>query len=139
MKTTIVMRTAIQTVSVAFGLLGLSWACVGVYWGVTSVRGSDCFLGVGVGVYGLILGLLAVAITRRILWHFDSAAIKNLVGVVAFFTFFGTCRLMDAFVKPEGHPLGNVFLFFVCVVLTIWLYRAVSWILIQMTGVRATE
>jgi len=82
MRKDVIIKRVIQAIAVCYGLLGLSWICIGFHFAVTGVLGRTLSLML-VTFITIIFGVIFVAIAYQSLRHFGPNSIKNVTCLAA--------------------------------------------------------
>lgn len=148
MNRSVVTKPIIQGVAVAFGVLGLTWVFMGLYFAIMGIRKPDYFTGLFMAPMFLALGGLGVAIAWQSLRHFGPRVIRHMVALVIVPIYGGLSpslfQLMEWLDRVTGdrNPMIHLLLMVVNLlplVLMYWSYGVVSRRLIQLTAVADSE
>lgn len=140
MKRSAIAEFVIQAVALGFGLLGVTWVCLGIYSPVIGIREADLFVMFFMTPMFLILGGIVIAVAWQALWHFGPRAIKCVVGLVAYTAYTGMITFLRSFQEAIRGWKGDLYLsavFLIPLLLALLLYRVLSRKLIKMTGTDA--
>lgn len=142
MKRNTIAKFVVQAVALGFGLLGLTWVYIGIYFGVTGIRDSDRFVMFCMTPMFLILGGIVTAVAWQALRYFGPKAIKNVVGLVAFSAYTGMSTFLEPLQEATRHLKGDLYLsatVFIPMLIAFLLYRVLSRKLIEMTGTDTSD
>jgi hypothetical protein len=137
MKRDAIVKLAIQTVAICFGLLGLVSVWGGLSFLVMSIRDSDRSMLFITPPLFLLLGGAGIAVAWQAVRRFGPTAIRNVVGLMAFFAWSMLTWFPES--SQDGGPRWRSDLVDAAIVLgslclAFLLYRMLSRKLIQMTG-----
>ncbi len=136
-----VTKRIIQTVAVAFGLMGLMWISMSLYAAVAALREPDRLFTLCMQAMVLAMGGFVVAIAWLNLRRFGPTAIKHVVALVVLLAWSRLMILMqpfeDAAVALDLDLLYSI-VDMVLLVLVYLSYRFLSRKLIALAGVESS-
>jgi len=142
MNRCVVTKRIIQGVAVAFGVLGVMLAFMGLGFAVTGFRQSDRFMQFFMTPMFLALGGITVAIAWVNLRHFGAGAIRHITALVVVSVYLWLPPWMEPLEWTTINPMMNLLLcaaHLLSLFLVYWLYRALSRKLIQLAGLESGE
>ena len=127
MKKNRIAKLVVQTIAIAFGILGLLWVFIGLCFVVDVIRNPD-----QTPIYFMIISLPLGGILIAIAWqatrNFGTKAIRNVVGLIVFAIY--TYLLVP---KPSQNLTWGFYRFLIPIFLAFLLYKLLSKILIKIT------
>lgn len=141
MNRCVVTKRIIQGVAVAFGVLGVMLAFMGLGFAVTGFGQSDRFTQFFMAPMFLALGGITVAIAWVNLRHFGPGAIRHITALVVVSVYLWLPPWMEP-LEWTTNPMMNLLLcaaHLLSLLLVYWLYRTLSRKLIQLAGLENGE
>jgi len=143
MNRRVLTKLIVQSVAVAFGLLGLLWIGLVPYLVVTGIRDSDRLQTYLMALIFILMGGILLAVAWQAIRRFGRHAIQNVTALVVLLAYSIMSEFLDPFqettsdLKTETHY--EFIKFFIPVVIAYLLWCALSRKLIEITKPENTQ